>query len=259
MTPTALADDHQAQPRPIADETLLRRYAVTRDPALRERLVARYMPLARHVANRYAGGYEPVEDLLQVASVGLLKAIDRYEPVRGNAFSSYAVPTMAGEIRRHFRDRGWLVRPPRDLQDRCLAVERAAERLSADGPGATVAGVATATGMALEEVLEAMVALRSRHAVSFTAAGTEGEDGGTALEHRLGAEDPALDAVDTRVTLRRMTAILTRREREALRLRFEEDLTQAEIGRAMGVSQMQISRMVRGALERLREAGTQPG
>lgn len=236
------------------DGELLRRYAVSRDARLREQLVHRYLPLARFAASQYARGTEPFDDLLQVASVGLLKALDRYDPARGAAFSSYALPTMAGELRRHFRDRGWAVRPPRDLQEQALAVERAGEELSRRlGRSPTVAEIATHVGLDEETVLEAREALSARMSSSLSAPTRGGEDDQT-LEARLGTDDGGFRVAEHRVTLEALSRALTPREREVVRLRFREDLTQAEIGRAVGLSQMHVSRVLRGALEKLRAA-----
>jgi RNA polymerase sigma-B factor len=233
------------------DADLLARYARTRAPDLRDQLVRRYLPLARYSAGQYARGGEPFDDLLQVASIGLLKAIDRYEPGRGAEFSSYALPTMAGELRRHFRDRSWSVRPPRDLQDHALAVERATAALIADlGRSPTVGEIAGRTGLGVASVLEAREALASRHAVSFSlpASGDDGPD----LGECMGTWDAGFDGAEDRATLTRLFRHLSHREREILRMRFEEDLTQAEIGERVGLSQMHVSRLLRNALEKLR-------
>ncbi|WP_327467556.1 SigB/SigF/SigG family RNA polymerase sigma factor [Baekduia sp.] len=236
---------------PHDDAQLLARYARTRAPELRDRLVRRYLPLARYSASQYARGSEPFDDLLQVASVGLLKAIDRYEPARGAEFSSYALPTMAGELRRHFRDRSWNVRPPRDLQDHALAVERVTTALIADlGRSPTIEEIAERTGLGEDSVLEARQALASRHAVSFSlpASGDDGPD----LGECMGTSDAGFDGAENRATLARLVRHLSHREREILRLRFDEDLTQAEIGERIGLSQMHVSRLLRNALEKLR-------
>jgi RNA polymerase sigma-B factor len=234
------------------DAQLLASYARTRAPDLRDQLVRRYLPLARYSAGQYARGSEPFDDLLQVASVGLLKAIDRYEPSRGAEFSSYALPTMAGELRRHFRDRSWNVRPPRDLQDHALAVERATTTLIADlGRSPTVEEIAERAGLGEESVLEAREALASRHAVSFS---LPVSDDGRDLGECMGTWDAGFDRAETRATLATLLRHLSRREREILRLRFDEDLTQAEIGERIGLSQMHVSRLLRSALEKLRRA-----
>ena len=236
------------------DSEMLRRYARTRDPRLREQLVHRYLPLARYAASQYRRSAEPFDDLVQVASVGLLKAIDRYDPVRGAAFSSYALPTMSGELRRHFRDRGWMVRPPRDLQEQALAVERAAEVLHRElGRSPTVDELAERVGTDAEAVLEAREALNARLSTSFSAP-VRGEDDDLDLGSRLGAEDDGFAVAEHRATLTTLTRALTQREREIVRLRFDEDLTQAEIGEIVGLSQMHVSRVLRAAIEKLRAA-----
>jgi RNA polymerase sigma-B factor len=241
------------------DTELLRRYARTRDPRLREQLVHRYLPLARYAASQYRRAAEPFDDLVQVASVGLLKAIDRYDPVRGAAFSSYALPTMSGELRRHFRDRSWMVRPPRDLQEQALAVEKAAEALGRElGRSPTVDELAERTGTDAETVLEAREALSARMSASLSAPSRGGDDDDLDLGSRLGADDAGFAAAEHRATLGALARSLTAREREIVRLRFEEDLTQAEIGAIVGLSQMHVSRVLRQAIDKLRLAAQQP-
>ena len=234
------------------DELLHRRFARTRDPMLREQLVHRYLPLARYAASQYARGSEPFDDLMQVASVGLLKAIDRFDPDNGAAFSSYALPTMTGELRRHFRDRGWAIRPPRDLQEQALLVERATDELRREtGRSPAIGDIAQRAGLSQEAVLEAREALSARTATSLSAPGVHDDDEELGLESRLGVHDGGFGAVEARTTVEAMTRVLTPREREIVRLRFEQDLTQAEIGELVGLSQMHISRMLRSAIQRL--------
>jgi RNA polymerase sigma-B factor len=238
------------------DAEMLSQYARTRDPRLREQLVHRYLPLARFAASKYRRGSEPFDDLVQVASVGLLKAIDRYDPVRGAAFSSYALPTMSGELRRHFRDRGWAVRPPRDLQEQALAVERAGDVLNRElGRSPTVTELAAHLEIDEESVLEAREALTARMSTSLsTPANGADDDEALSLETRLGHDDGGFEGAEQRATLDALRRSLTEREREILRLRFEEDLTQAEIGKIVGLSQMHVSRLLRTAVEKLRRA-----
>jgi RNA polymerase sigma-B factor len=238
------------------DAELLRRYARTRDPRLREQLVHRYLPLARYAAARYRRGSEPFDDLVQVASLGLLKAIDRYDPAHGAAFSSYALPTMSGELRRHFRDRGWTVRPPRDLQEAALAVEKAIDVLSrALGRSPTVGEIAERLELSEEAVLEAREALTARMSTSLSTPARGGEeDDERSLQARLGTDDDGFAEAERRATLDVLRRSLTAREREIVRLRFEEDLTQAEIGARVGLSQMHVSRLLRTAIEKLRRA-----
>ncbi|MDX6687188.1 MAG: polymerase sigma-B factor, partial [Baekduia sp.] len=186
---------------------------------------------------------------------GLLKAIDRYDPIRGAAFSSYAMPTMSGELRRHFRDRGWAVRPPRDLQESALAIEKATEVLGRElGRSPTVGELAARAGLDEEAVLEAREALTARLSTSLStpSAGREDEDLG--LESRLGVDDDGFMQAEHRATLDALSRTLTPREREIVRLRFDQDLTQAEIGRLVGLSQMHVSRLLRMAVDKLRLA-----
>jgi RNA polymerase sigma-B factor len=244
----------------LGDEALLRRYAETRDPALREALVERYLPLARHAVGRFSRRHEPFDDLLQVASVGLLKAIDRFDPANGAAFSSYALPTMLGEVRRHFRDHSWTVRPPRDLQEQALAVSRTADRLTAQhGTPPSVGDIAAATGLSEEDVLEARLALDGRSYTSLTPTGTDdGEDDrrDRAAERRLAITDDGYARAEDRRFVDDLTRRLPPRDREIVRLRFAEDLTQAEIGRRVGLSQMHVSRILRDALALMRAAAS---
>ena len=238
------------------DRMLFARHAAG-DRHARDELIERWLPLARSVARRYERAGEPFDDLVQIASFALVKAIDRYDPALGNAFSSYAVPTIAGELKRHFRDRGWAVRPPRGLQELTLRVEGAMTRLSAQLDRApTVRELAAATESTDEDVLEALQARGGRDALSLQAP-QGADDQQAALQDMLGAGDDGYARAEMRVYLDDLMTGLPRRTREILRLRFEEDLTQAEIGALFGVSQMQISRVVRQALGRLREIADQ--
>lgn len=241
----------------LADErALLRRYAQDPTPAVREELVERFMPLARRLASRYAGGAEPFDDLLQVASVGLVKSIDRYDPERGTAFSTFAVPTILGELKRHFRDRGWSVHVPRDVQERILKVERATSELPARlGRAPTVADIAEQLEVSEEEVLEAMHASLGHHSISMeaTSAGPDGDEPAP-LRERLGTEDLGFDTVEYGVAIGETLDEISDRDRKILHLRFAEDLTQSEIAERVGVSQMHVSRILRATLQRLREA-----
>jgi len=238
------------------DRELFLRYRAG-DALAREQLVTRFLPLARQLARRYQRASEPLDDLLQVASVGLIKAIDRFDADREIAFSSYAVPTILGEIKRHFRDRTWAVRVPRDLQELSLKVDKAVGKLSEElRRQPSVAEIGEAVGADEEMVLEALQAGGAYRAVSFEAprGGTGGEDEVTTLADSIGFDEEGFDRAEERATLAQLMASLTPREREVLRMRFEEDMTQAEIGAVIGVSQMQISRVIRQALARLRAA-----
>ena len=236
------------------DRLLFQRYLETRDPAARDALIERFLPLARQLARRYQRAEEPLDDLIQVASLGLVKAIDRFDAEREVAFSSYAVPTILGEIKRHFRDRTWSVRVPRDLQELSLKVDRTvvamAEHLQRSP---TIPELADKLGVNEEEILEAMEASGAYRAASLSAP-RGGEDQGDTLGDMVGTEEHGYVAAEDRATLERLMQSVTPREREVLRLRFEEDLTQAEIGERIGVSQMQVSRLIRQSVARLRAA-----
>jgi RNA polymerase sigma-B factor len=228
------------------------------DSDARDQLVSRFLPLARQLARRYQRASEPLDDLLQVASMGLIKAIDRFDADREIAFSSYAVPTILGEIKRHFRDRTWAVRVPRDLQELSLKVDKAVGELSeALRRQPSVAEIGEAVGADEEDVLEALQAGGAYRAVSFEAprgGSGGGEDDATTIADSIGVEEEGFDRAEERATLARLLATVSPREREVLRMRFEEDMTQAEIGAVIGVSQMQVSRVIRQALARLRAA-----
>lgn len=240
----------------LTDErVLLRRFAADPTPAVREELVERFMPLARKLARRYAGGAEPLDDLVQVASMGLVKAIDRYDPSRGTTFSTFAVPTIVGELKRHFRDRGWSVRVPRGTQERILKVEKAMGELPGKlGRTPTVKDVARWLEYTEDEVLEAMHASHGHHATSLDrrASVSDGDEGMTMLE-RLGGEDQRYETVEYAASIEGTLAESTERERMILHLRFVEDLTQSQIAERVGVSQMHVSRLLRATLDRLRE------
>jgi len=254
VTPRRPRDASPAGGDAPSDLRLLRRYAATRDLRVREQLVRRYLPLARYAANHYARRSEPFDDLVQVASLGLLKAIDRFDPHNGATFSSYALPTMLGELRRHFRDRGWAVRPPRTLQEHALLIERAtAELTNTLGRSPTVEQLADHTGLELEEVLEAREAVVAHTATSLSAPVGDGEETAE-LGDLMGGEDPGYARADDRATVEALMQSLSHREREILRLRMEEDLTQSEIGERVGLSQMHVSRLLRQILEKLHAA-----
>jgi RNA polymerase sigma-B factor len=238
-----------------ADRALIERYLERRDPVDRDIVVERFLPLARGLARRYQRAGEPFDDLFQVACLGLVKAIDRFDLSRDVAFSSYAVPTMVGEIKRYFRDRTWSVRVPRDLQDRALRVDKQVLELSTDlQRDPTVAEIAHAAAATEEEVLEALEASGAYRTTSLeTRRG--GEDGpGDTLGDTVASAEPGFGRAEDRATLAQLLRQVTPREREVLRLRFEEDLTQREIGERIGVSQMQASRIIRRSLARLRTA-----
>jgi RNA polymerase sigma-B factor len=222
------------------------------EPGARAELIERYMPLARSLALRYRRTSEPLDDLIQVASIGLVKAVDRWDPARGLAFSSYAVPTILGELRRYFRDSTWDVRPARDLQELCLTVEQARDALWLDlGRSPTVADLAERIGRSPEEVMEALQASEGRSLRSLDAPVHEEEGDSASAGDLIGDADPGYEQVEAGATIEQLTSILDDRAREILRLRFGEDLLQSEIAAQVGCSQMHVSRIIRSSLERL--------
>jgi RNA polymerase sigma-B factor len=239
-----------------AEGDLLRNYARTRDEAAREELVNRFLPFARSLAMRYSGGVEPSEDLIQVASLGLVSALERFDPDRGVPFAAFAGPTILGELRRHFRDRVWTLRVPRGLQERIRDVEGAIAKLSHQlERSPTVSEIAGRLELQEADVLEAFEATVARRTVSLDApaAGTEpGEE--APMTERIGTEDPGFELVDDRGAIDASADVLDEIEREVLRLRFAEDLTQSKIAERVGYSQMHVSRILRRALRKLRDA-----
>jgi RNA polymerase sigma-B factor len=254
VRPRAEDEPDRTANRGEQDRALFARYLDRRDPVDRDMLVERFLPLARQLARRYQRPDEPFDDLFQVASLGLVKAIDRFDLDREVAFSSYAVPTILGEIKRYFRDRTWSVRVPRDLQELALRVDRAVAELSLDlARQPTVTEIAERVGAEEEDVLEALEASGAYKATSLESPrGGEDETAGDTLGDTLGTEEGGFSMAEDRATLERLMRSITPREREVLRLRFEYDLTQAEIGERIGVSQMQVSRIIRQSIARLR-------
>jgi RNA polymerase sigma-B factor len=238
-----------------------RAYAEHRDGEARERLIRAYLPLADSIARRFdRGGRVPLDDLKQIAAFGLLKALERYDPGHGAAFSSFAVPTIEGEIRRYFRDATWSVRVPRDLQERAVRIEREREQLTNDiGRNPTAHELAERIGCTIEEIIDASEAAQARASESFDRpVQTQDGDEGT-LAERLGYEDAGFATAETSATLDVLLGSLSERDQIVLQLRFREDLTQAEIGQSIGCSQMHVSRILRTALKQLADsAATQP-
>jgi RNA polymerase sigma-B factor len=237
------------------EQALLIRYHRAGDLAAREELVKRCLPLAADLARRYTYTDEPFDDLLQVASLGLIKAIDRFDPDRGTKFASYAAPTILGELKRHFRDKGWALHVSRDLQERTLVVSREAEALSKRlGRSPKPREVASAIGCSVEEVLEAQQAAASYEAASLDVP-TAHDDGEAApLVDLLGGEDSAYELVADRDAIASGWKALPDVERSVLELRFTHGLNQREIGERIGYSQMHVSRLLRRALSQLETA-----
>jgi RNA polymerase sigma-B factor len=257
MTP---ATEVTPRPKPrgagdrLTEALQFNRLKASGDPALREQLVMTYLPLARTIARRYQSPRVPAEDLMQVATIGLMKAIDRYDPERGVAFSSYAVPTMVGEVQRHFRDHTWGVRPPRDLQERAQRVMTINRTLGAElGRPPSTGEIAEKLGVSLEDVVEALQACDARDTTSLERPRVVGEETDT-LADTIGHEDGEYERVEQAITADLLMTRLDAREREIIRLRFHEDLTQSEIGERIGCSQMHVSRLVRAAIAKLAAA-----
>jgi RNA polymerase sigma-B factor len=239
--------------RANADRELFERLADEHDPVDREALVERFLPLARSIASRYLRRGEQFDDIFQVACLALVRAIDRYDPSRGQAFSSYAVPTIAGEIKRHYRDRTWTVHVPRDLQDLSLSVDRAIGQAEHElGRSPTVPEISERLGIEDADVLEALQARHAHSAVSLDAPAHDDDDSAATVGSRLGADEQGFALAELRADIRTLEEVLTPRERTVVNLRFFADLTQQDIGERVGLSQMQISRILRSAVARLR-------
>jgi RNA polymerase sigma-B factor len=223
------------------------------DMAAREQLVRHFMPLAKRVARASDSRLVEYEDLEQVASLALVLAIDRFDPARGLAFSTFAVPTISGEIKRYFRDRSWSVRVPRSLQENALRVGKvASEHFSAEGHPATPRRLAELSGLSIEEVLEALEANGAVAAISLDAGGSDSDGDIAPMLERLGATDPGYGQADELASIGPSLRALPDRERLVLFLRFVKDMTQSEIAAEIGVSQMHVSRILRSTLARLR-------
>jgi len=229
------------------------RWQTQGDQAAREELLTRFMPLTRSLARRYGRSSEPFDDLLQVASLGLLKAIDRFEPERGHPFPSFAVPTILGEMRRYFRDSGWAVHMPRGTQERALKVRHAQERLTNErGHAPTVGQLAEYLEFDTEDVLDTLQALQAYETVSLDAPPPSAEDDAMAVGDVLGHDDERYELIELDATVTPALEHLPARERLILHMRFVEDHTQAEIAERVGISQMQVSRLLRRSLDQLR-------
>jgi RNA polymerase sigma-B factor len=233
------------------DRELLRRYHEDGDASAREELVNRHLPLVRSLARRYAGRGESLEDIEQVGAIGLIKAIDRYELSREVALTTYATPNVVGEIKRHFRDKGWAIRVPRALQELNGKMGPTIERLTSKmGRSPSIAEIAAEFQTSTEQVLEALEA-GSAYAPLSLSAGPSGDDELDPME-TIGSDDEEFDRSDDRTSLEPALAALPEREREILRMRFEDGLTQTQIADRIGISQMHVSRLIRRSLERMR-------
>jgi RNA polymerase sigma-B factor len=244
------------EPQGLTTDELFRRYRNESSDDAREALVRRFLPLAHRLARRYARSSEPDEDLRQVASLALIQAVDRFDHERGATFLAFAVPTIVGELKRHFRDATWSLHVPRRAQEQGLAIEQAIETLTnQNGRTPTVAELAEHLAISTQDVLDGILAANAYQTLSLDAPHKLHDDElrDDTLVETIGDEDARYELVEQDVTLARVIRSLPEREREILRLRFIEDLTQTQIGARVGLSQMQVSRLLRESIARLRE------
>lgn len=226
----------------------------------RDELVTMHLPLAAFLARRFRDRGESLDDLTQVATIGLIKAVDRFDPQRGVEFSTFATPTIVGEIKRHFRDKGWAIRVPRRLQELRISIGRATAELGqSTGRSPTVAELAAHLGVTDEEILEGLESAQAYATLSLDASSADGTDeGGSSLADTLGEDDPGLGEVETRETLHPLVATLPPREQRIIHMRFYENMTQAQIAEQIGVSQMHVSRLLAKSLAQLRTGLVEP-
>jgi RNA polymerase sigma-B factor len=240
--------------RAVGSGELFNRWQLHGDVRARDALVEQFLPLARSLARRYLRSAEPLEDLVQVASIGLLQAINRFDPSRGLEFSSFAVPTILGELKRHFRDHSWSLKVPRGAQERALKITNAHEQIIAGtGRAPTVGELARQLTMSEEEVLDGLLATQAHDSASLNAFRQCNDHPTCSCPNALIGEDERFELVEAAATIRGAVKYLPARERQILYLRFGEDLTQTAIAKQIGVSQMQVSRLLRNSLARLRE------
>ncbi len=236
------------------EDQLLAEYAISARPDLEEELVKRFMPLARSLAMRYRGGSEGDEDLIQVASLALVKALRGYDAGKGKRFAPYAAATILGELRRHFRDHSWRLHMPRSLQERLLEVEKTSTGLGETlGRAPTALEVAERSGLSEEDVLDAYQAREAQRSTSLDAPVRSAEADSTSVIDTVGGIESGFDAVEAQMAVER-SAKLDEREQVVIRMRFADGLNQYEIGHALGISQMQVSRIMRRGLAKLLEA-----
>jgi RNA polymerase sigma-B factor len=237
------------------EKELWSRFSEERDPRARGELVEAYMPMARRMARRYSGISEPYDDLLQVASLGLVNAVDRFDPARGTPFVGFAKPTILGELKRHFRDRVWTIRVPRTIHDRMGKVEKATEELSLTlRRPPSVEELSRHLGVEPSEVLEALEAGRNRRPISLDAPAPSEDGAEHSAPEWIGEEDWGYELIEDRQILAKVLPGIDSRRREMLTLRFVDDLPQSQIAQRLGCSQMQVSRTLRQTLMSLREA-----
>lgn len=233
---------------------LFRLYKEKGDEEARDQLIVSHLNLVRFLASKFKNRGEPLDDLVQVGTIGLIKAIDRFDPERGLEFTTYATPTILGEIKRHFRDKGWSIRVPRRLQELSAKVNQATDELTVElQRSPSVEEIAAKLGVGAEEILEAMESSGAYTSVSLEAGGSSEDDEAPALIDRLGSVDEDLDASDDRMVIDDAISDFSPREQEIVRMRFIDGLTQVEIAKRLGVSQVQVSRLLRRTLRKIQE------
>lgn len=238
----------------LPEKELLRRVQTTGDQSSREELITRYLPLVRSLARRFAARGQAVEDLIQVGSIGLIKAIDRFDLSRGVELSTYATPTILGEIKRYFRDKGWAIKVPRALQDLNIRLNKVIELQTVElNRSPTIAELALASGATEEEVLEALEGGRAYNFLSIYSSSPSDEDDSIGLLDYLGEKEDAYELVEQRRFLAPAMERLDDRERLILHLRFFEGMTQTQIAARVGISQMHVSRLIRKSIDLLRQ------
>ena len=236
------------------DRALLRRYHEDGDLAARDQLIEQYMSLVRSLARRYAYRGEQLDDLVQIGAIGLIKAIDRFDVDRGVELTTYATPNIIGEIKRHFRDKGWSVRVPRGLQELNVQLSKLIEEQTVElGRSPTIPELAKVAGVEDELVVEALESGRAYSSVSLSTGGGQDEEGELDPLESLGEEEPQYEVSEDRAMLAPGFAALDERERLILHLRFFKGLTQSQIAQQVGISQMHVSRLIRRALETIRD------
>jgi RNA polymerase sigma-B factor len=238
----------------VDDKILLRRYHEDGDLQAREQLIEQYMSLVRSLARRYSYRGEQLEDLVQIGAIGLIKAIDRFDLERGVELTTYATPNIIGEIKRHFRDKGWAVRVPRGLQELNVRLSRLVEQLTVQlGRSPTIPELAKAAGVEEEEVLEALESGRAYTSLSLSVGSGGGDDDDLDPLESLGTEEHQYEVSEDRAVLAPGFKALDERERKILQLRFFDGLTQSQIAQQVGISQMHVSRLIRRSLEKIRD------
>jgi RNA polymerase sigma-B factor len=242
----------------LSEYELLTRVRKQGDKLAREELITRYLPLVRSLARRFMSRGQPLEDLVQVGSIGLIKAIDRFDLERGVELSTYATPTILGEIKRYFRDKGWAVKVPRALQDLNVRLNRVIEHMTVDlQRSPTISELAAATQVSEEEVVEALESGRAYSSVSIFSGGSGEDEESLELLDCLGQEEQAYDLFEQRRVLAPAMERLDPRERLILHLRFFEGMTQTQVAARIGISQMHVSRLIRKSIDSLRETMTE--